>query len=88
MPAQADNSSKPLLKIAWPPRAIQIVQGNQPVLNIGASPFDAENSEYLPHNCPENIVVYPGTHDNGTCGGRDGRTDGSDGETRRNQGSD
>lgn len=28
--------------------------------------FDAENSEYLPHNCPENSVVYPGTHDNDT----------------------
>ena len=30
--------------------------------------FDPDcDSEYLPHNHPENCVVYPGTHDNATA---------------------
>ena len=28
--------------------------------------FDSVDSEYLPHNCQQNFVVYPGTHDNTT----------------------
>jgi len=28
--------------------------------------FDSYDSEYLPHNCYKNFVVYPGTHDNTT----------------------
>ena len=40
-----------------------------PGMKVMQFAFDCEQSEYLPHNCPPNSVVYPGTHDNATLRG-------------------
>lgn len=42
-------------------------QSGYPGMKVLEFAFDSESdSEYLPHNCPKNCVVYTGTHDNDT----------------------
>ncbi len=43
-------------------------ESGYPGMKVLQFAFDPESdSEYLPHNHPENCVVYPGTHDNATA---------------------
>jgi 4-alpha-glucanotransferase len=53
------------------PKVCELLQySGYPGMKILQFAFDpTEPSEYLPHNCPKNSVMYTGTHDNETLAG-------------------